>query len=86
MATAPSELVSASDVSSGMGNWIGWWIMSPVITASWPAERIRTLWCPGVWPGVGSRYTSSVRWWSESTSIDRPAATIGVTESPITSP
>ena len=48
----------SAPTQSGSQHWIGWCIRSPVITASWPPERIRTLTCPGVWPGVGSRRTS----------------------------
>ena len=66
---------------SGSQHWIGWCIRSPVITASWPPERMRTLTCPGVWPGVGSRRTSDVMTWSVSTGSARPASITGCTES-----
>ena len=46
-----------------------------------PSEPIRTLTCPGVWPGVGSRRTSDVMTWSHSTGSASPASITGCTES-----
>ena len=68
---------------SGSQHCSGWCIKSPVITASCPCEWMRTLTCPGVWPGVGSRRTSAVSAWSVSTHYTRPASMTGCTESTI---
>src|SRR4029434_3297194 len=45
---------------------------SPVITASCPWELTRRLTWPGVWPGVGSRASSSLIRWSPSTRSGAP--------------
>ena len=54
-----------------MANWMGLWVMSPVITARSPLDSTTTEWWPGVWPGVGSRRTSPVRRWSALDQVDQ---------------
>jgi predicted RNA-binding protein with TRAM domain len=63
----------------GSAIWIGWCIRSPVMTASRPSARKRTLVWPGVWPGVGSSQISSLTRWSISTSVASPASSTGLT-------
>jgi hypothetical protein len=55
--------------------------MSPVMIASWSLRPTRTEKWSMVWPGVGMKCMWSSTTWSLRTMSQRPACTIGSTES-----
>lgn len=78
---AASASLSATVERWGIAAWPAWCSTSPVMTPNSAPLVRRTEWCPGVWPGVGSRRTEAVSWWVLATSSARPASITGWTES-----
>ena len=76
---------SRSVARSGSAICTGWWMRSPVITASSPRERMRTPRDPACARASARARRSAETRWSVSTRSARPAAKIGRTESPSTS-